>query len=462
MEQDCIYTDLFPRYKIIKKIGAGAYSSVWDAIELSTNTRVAVKKETDIFNNSIDCKRLLREIKLLRYLQHPNVVKLIEVLLPTNKKISDFTTIYLILEISDTSLYNIIRSKLFLDPRQVKMIMYNIMIGLHYIHSAGVLHRDLKPANVLINKDSSAKICDFGLSRSIINIKKNCIMEEESEESSSSSSDISSDNEEHKSKDEDKNANTDSKITIEENKLCEQPIIKEETKASINKPLTNKLIEKEGDIINVFDSECLNSPNPDVPSQVSSIIQQNPKEMTKKNHGENNHFSHSTIPPAKCDKKGKGKSYKGQRLSISAASTQDVSLFNNNAEPIEGIDKAGEETKTEYARRLTNHVVTRWYRAPEIILMQEDYGPPIDIWAAGCIFAELLNTIKENTPRQADRKPLFPGTSCLLLSPHKSNGRGSILSVSTTDQLLVIIDVLGYPTKEQLSFVTDSNVLEFI
>ena len=45
-------------------------------------------------------------------------------------------------------------------------------------------------------------------------------------------------------------------------------------------------------------------------------------------------------------------------------------------------------------RELTGHVVTRWYRAPEIILLVKDYGPAIDIWAVGCIFAELLGMMK--------------------------------------------------------------------
>lgn len=44
-------------------------------------------------------------------------------------------------------------------------------------------------------------------------------------------------------------------------------------------------------------------------------------------------------------------------------------------------------------RELTGHVVTRWYRAPEIILLEKDYAEPIDIWAVGCIFAELLYMI---------------------------------------------------------------------
>lgn len=64
--------------------------------------------------------------------------------------------------------------------------------------------------------------------------------------------------------------------------------------------------------------------------------------------------------------------------------------------------------KTKDARRnmkreLTGHVVTRWYRAPEIILLEKDYGPGIDIWAVGCIFAELLGMMRENAPTFMDR-----------------------------------------------------------
>jgi mitogen-activated protein kinase 1/3 len=70
-------------------------------------------------------------------------------------------------------------------------------------------------------------------------------------------------------------------------------------------------------------------------------------------------------------------------------------------------------------RELTGHVVTRWYRAPEIILLEKDYGPAIDIWAVGCIFAELLGMMRENAPTFIDRQPLFPGKSCFPLSPAK-------------------------------------------
>lgn len=49
----------------------------------------------------------------------------------------------------------------------IQTIVYNICVGLKYLHSAKVLHRDLKPANVLLNEDCTVKICDFGLARSV-------------------------------------------------------------------------------------------------------------------------------------------------------------------------------------------------------------------------------------------------------------------------------------------------------
>lgn len=78
------------------------------------------------------------------------------------------------------------------------------------------------------------------------------------------------------------------------------------------------------------------------------------------------------------------------------------------------------EARKSIKRELTDHVVTRWYRAPEIILLEKDYGAAIDMWSIGCVFAELLGMMKENSPTFMDRKPLFPGKSCFPLSPAKT------------------------------------------
>lgn len=71
-------------------------------------------------------------------------------------------------------------------------------------------------------------------------------------------------------------------------------------------------------------------------------------------------------------------------------------------------------------RQLTSHVVTRWYRAPELILLEKDYGPAIDMWSVGCVFGELLGMMKKSAATFLDRKPLFPGKSCFPLSPDQN------------------------------------------
>merc|ERR1711871_1137098 len=66
----------------------------------------------------------------------------------------------------DTDLQKIMRSSQFMTMEHIVFIMYQILIGLKYLHSANVIHGDLKPANVLIDcRDCTIKIADFGLSR---------------------------------------------------------------------------------------------------------------------------------------------------------------------------------------------------------------------------------------------------------------------------------------------------------
>lgn len=114
-------------------------------------------------------------------------------------------------------------------------------------------------------------------------------------------------------------------------------------------------------------------------------------------------------------------------------------------------------------RELTGHVVTRWYRAPELILLEKDYGPPIDVWSIGCIFGELLGMMKENAPTYLDRKPLFPGKSCFPLSPNnKLTEKRKGFPFSSTDQLNIIFQKLGTPSEEDRSFVTDQKAIEYL
>jgi len=121
------------------------------------------------------------------------------------------------------------------------------------------------------------------------------------------------------------------------------------------------------------------------------------------------------------------------------------------------------EQRRNMKRELTGHVVTRWYRAPEIILLEKDYGPGIDIWAVGCIFAELLGMMKENAPTFMDRQPLFPGKSCFPLSPAKTQTETRKgFPFSPNDQLSIIFQIIGSPSEADKSFVTDTKALEYL
>ena len=114
-------------------------------------------------------------------------------------------------------------------------------------------------------------------------------------------------------------------------------------------------------------------------------------------------------------------------------------------------------------RELTGHVVTRWYRAPELILLEKEYGPAIDTWSVGCVFAELLGMMKESAPTYLERRPLFPGKSCFPLSPDKFvKEERSGFPFSKNDQLAVIFQVIGSPSEDDKSFVTDSKANEYL
>lgn len=113
-------------------------------------------------------------------------------------------------------------------------------------------------------------------------------------------------------------------------------------------------------------------------------------------------------------------------------------------------------------RELTKHVVTRWYRAPEVILAQETYNLKIDMWSVGCIFAELLSMMKENQSHFMDRKPLFPGEACQLLSPTFIEDQDDIKElnqkVNENDQLAKIFQVIGTPKEKDLEFISHDEV----
>lgn len=148
--------------ELIRKIGSGAYGCVASFKDENTGEQIAIKKIQNAFDDVVDGKRILREIKLLRHFEHENVIRILDMLPPANP---DFEDIYIITDLMETDLHHVIYSKQPLTEEHHQYFTYQILRGLLYLHSANVLHRDLKPANILVNKNCDLKICDFGLAR---------------------------------------------------------------------------------------------------------------------------------------------------------------------------------------------------------------------------------------------------------------------------------------------------------
>eukprot|EP00931_Biecheleriopsis_adriatica_P108193 TRINITY_DN82532_c0_g1_i1.p1 TRINITY_DN82532_c0_g1~~TRINITY_DN82532_c0_g1_i1.p1 ORF type:complete len:402 (-),score=54.51 TRINITY_DN82532_c0_g1_i1:53-1258(-) len=242
------------RFTVLEAVGQGAYGVVCSAKDDNTGDTVAIKKIESAFDDITFAKRTLRELKILRHLQHENLIDIRYVFLPGLK--SNFEDIYVISELMETDLASILKSPQPLSDEHCQFFIYQILRGLKFVHSAGVIHRDLKPRNLLVNSNCDLKICDYGLAR--------------------------------------------------------------------------------------------------------------------------------------------------------------LSLTGGDFRP------------------LTEYVCTRWYRAPEVLCSWADYGPAIDMWSVGCIFAEMLR-----------RKPLLPGKN-------------------TQHQLQLIISYLGSPDAEALSRIKNEKCRRFI
>jgi mitogen-activated protein kinase 1/3 len=301
------------RYKVTQLIGAGAFGSVCEAKDTENKHVVAIKKCKDVFADLSDCKRILREISILTQLNHENCVRIVDFVLPDSPR--TFNDVYMIMEICDSDLRKLIKQDVTLLPVHVNNVLYSLLVGLNYIHSAGIYHRDLKPANCFVNQDCTVKIGDFGLARAIGG---------------------------------------------------EQQLL---TEADPHSPRGS--------------GEDREAPLPRVPHT--------------------------------------------KRLQKS----------------------------------LTRHVVTRWYRAPELILLQKDYTEAIDIWSVGCIYAELLGTLEGS--HYMDRGPLFPGTSCFPLSPdHRHNQDYRFYTNSRHDMLTKIFNIIGSPTESEVEALDREDAKVYI
>ena len=350
------------RYKIKSIVGKGAYGLVCAAEDLcpapedlnspkqadpaATTTAtppaaddkkapamVAVKKVIDPFHDHTDCKRLLREIRLLRCLRHPNVLHLTDIMPAKSPSPDDWKDVYLVTRLFDTNLHRVIYSGHALTDAHIQYILWQVFRALRYLHAAGVVHRDMKPTNLLLNRDCELALADFGLAR-----------------------------------------------------YMPQALLR-----------TGQL-EPNAPAVAASPSSASSTSTDGSPTSSSS--------SSSSGKGSASATATGSAPP-------------GHQRSDSTDSVTTAS-----APPPERSKAKGGQ--------LTKYVVTRWYRAPELLVQNRQYDFKVDMWSTGCILAEVLGA-----------KAIFPGKDSL-------------------HQLRLVVEMLGLPTDDELSTIHNQQAVSYI
>ncbi|KOB67508.1 p38 map kinase [Operophtera brumata] len=128
------------RYQALTPVGSGAYGQVCSSIDTLHNMKVAIKKLARPFQSAVHAKRTYRELRMLKHMNHENIIGLLDVFSP-EKTLEEFQQVYLVTHLMGADLNNIIRTQKLSDDH------------------------DLKPSNIAVNEDCELKILDFGLAR---------------------------------------------------------------------------------------------------------------------------------------------------------------------------------------------------------------------------------------------------------------------------------------------------------
>jgi len=148
------------KYQKVEKIGEGTYGVVYKARNRLTGDLVALKKIRLEAEDEGIPSTAIREISILKELQHPNIVRLHDVI-HTERKL---TLVFEYLDLDLKKYLDVLDHPL--PHEDIKVLLYQLLAGVAFCHDRRVLHRDLKPQNLLINKDAlELKLADFGLAR---------------------------------------------------------------------------------------------------------------------------------------------------------------------------------------------------------------------------------------------------------------------------------------------------------
>ncbi|XP_060929011.1 MAP/microtubule affinity-regulating kinase 4 isoform X2 [Limanda limanda] len=145
-------------YRLLKTIGKGNFAKVKLARHILTGREVAIKIIDKTQLNPTSLQKLFREVRIMKTLNHPNIVQLFEVI-ETEK------TLYLIMEYaSGGEVFDYLVAHGRMKEKEARAKFRQIVSAVHYCHLKKIVHRDLKAENLLLDADSNIKIADFGFS----------------------------------------------------------------------------------------------------------------------------------------------------------------------------------------------------------------------------------------------------------------------------------------------------------
>uniref|UniRef100_A0A0C4DI15 Cyclin-dependent kinase 1 n=1 Tax=Fusarium oxysporum (strain Fo5176) TaxID=660025 RepID=A0A0C4DI15_FUSOF len=170
-------------YQKLEKIGQGACGAIFMARDLANEGRIVALKKIHL---EAECEGVpstsIREISLLKELQHPNILRLLNIVH------AEYHNLYLVFEFLDIDLKRYMETlpasdggrgkvlpegslaylmQLGMDDMVVRKFMYQLCAGVKYCHSYRILHRDLKPANLLIDKEGKSQVSRFWAGTSV-------------------------------------------------------------------------------------------------------------------------------------------------------------------------------------------------------------------------------------------------------------------------------------------------------
>uniref|UniRef100_A0A0N5BS84 Serine/threonine-protein kinase par-1 n=1 Tax=Strongyloides papillosus TaxID=174720 RepID=A0A0N5BS84_STREA len=146
------------KYKLLKTIGKGNFAKVKLAKHMPTGQEVAIKIIDKSSMNSTSIQKLYREVRIMKQLDHPNIVKLYQVM-------ETETTLYLVMEFaSGGEVFDYLVAHGRMKEKEARAKFRQIVSAVQYLHSKNIIHRDLKAENLLLDADMNIKIADFGFS----------------------------------------------------------------------------------------------------------------------------------------------------------------------------------------------------------------------------------------------------------------------------------------------------------